>query len=333
MRTTLILAAVLFMALAVYFTFIFNPNGGTLEPGDTAFAVEDSGAVQRIVMTQYVQGQPKREVRLTRLPDGDWQLNGQYPAMMPRVRNLLKVMSRLQVREVLNDAAQANARRFFAAMRTQVDAYGPGGQLLRSYNLGSETPGARGTLMRMQDSETAYVVELPGLQGYVKAAYSLDPSFWRANRLFDADLSRLLRFSLLYREPERSFTLKRVNDSTFALAGPGPAADAQRLDRYLRQFQGMVYGETFAEAQYPGRREKLEQLDPDLRLIATYRDGSERSLVLFDREDNPNNFFGWVEGENELLTVQHFVIDPFLRDRRFLLREEREAPELERQLD
>lgn len=328
MRNTLILALLLAALLGIYFGFIYNPSGASFAPGDAAFAVEDTADVYGLVLTQYREGEAGQQVRLERQPDGDWRYNGSYPAMRPRVSNLLQVMSRLEVREVINEAAQANANRFFATIHTRVDAYDQDGDLLLSYDVGSETPNAKGTLMRMRDSETPYVVELPGLQGYVKAAYSLDPHFWRANRLFDANLGRLLRFSVLYREPERSFTLERVNDSTFALAGPGKAADPKRLSQYLSRFEGQVYGETFAEERFPGRRQKLAALDPDIRIVANYRDGSERSLVLYDRDDNPNSLFGWLESENELLTIQHFVIDPFLRTRAYLLGQDPEPEAL-----
>ncbi|MEM9984867.1 MAG: DUF4340 domain-containing protein [Bacteroidota bacterium] len=319
MRTTLLLALLLIGSLTAYFAFLFNPDGDSFAPGDAAFAIEDTAQVYRIVLTQIVEGETKHQIELDQLPDGDWQLNGQYPAMVPRVRNLLGVMSRLEVRTVLNDAAEVNAERFFSTIRTEVQAFDAEGDLIKSYDVGSETPKSKGTLMRLKGQETPYVVELPGLAGYVKAAYSLDPSFWHANRLFDAQVNKLLRFSVLYREPERSFTLERLNDSTLALADPKKSADPQRLEAYLSLFKGRIYAETFAEAQFPGRKAKLEQLDPDLRVVASYRDGSERIITLHDREDNPNNLFGWVEGEGELLTIQHFVIDPFLVDRNHLL--------------
>ncbi len=319
MRSTLILAAILIAGLTAYFVFFYSPNLDSLVPGDTAFAVKDTSEVYGIVLTQYREEEPGQQIRLERLADGDWQFNGAYPAMRPRVRNLLAVMSRIEVREVLNEAATANAQRFFSTVRTRVDLFDQDGDLMHSYDVGSETPGSRGTLMRMRHSETPYVVELPGLQGYVKAAYSLDPTFWRANRLFDASLSRLIRFSVLYREPERSFTLEKVNDSTFVLAGPGAGADPDRLADYLANFKGQVYGETFAEQMFPGKKEQLAGMDPDIRIVAAYRDGSQKSLVLYDREDDDNGLFGWIEGENELLTIQHFVIDPFLKTRSHIL--------------
>ena len=163
MRTTLFLALLLIGSLTIYFAFLFNPTGDSFAPGDAAFAIEDTAQVHRIVLTQIVEGEIKHQIELNQLPDGDWQLNGQYPAMIPRVRNLLGVMGRLEVRTVLNDAAEENAKRFFSTIRTEVRAYDADGDLIKSYDVGSDTPKSKGTLMRLNGQETPYVVELPKL--------------------------------------------------------------------------------------------------------------------------------------------------------------------------
>lgn len=317
MRTTLLLAGTLALGLIAYLLFVFDRGAGTLDPAEADFAIADSSAVHRIVMRSYRADRMTQEVILQRQSNGDWLLNDTYPALRPRVRHLLKVMGRLEVREVLNESGQRTANQFFQAMRTEVAIMDEAGNYLKHYWVGSETPDARGTLMRMAEAETPYVVEMPGLQGYVKASYAMDPLLWRANRLFVADTARLQSLSVEYvRQPEISWTLLRQADGRWDLAEG--EADPQRLEVLLRQFKGMVYAETFASYDFPGKQQQLAEQQPDLRLKAVLRDGSRREIVMYDRQDNPNNLFGWVLGAEELLTIQHFVIDPFLPTKSYL---------------
>jgi hypothetical protein len=317
MRTTLLLAGTLALGLVAYLLFFFDRDDTSLDPAEAGFAVEDTSTVHRIVMRSYRKDRMTQEVILQRQPDGDWLLNDLYPALRPRVQHLLKVMHRLEVREVLNQAGERTANQFFEVMRTEVEIMDQAGRYLKHYYVGSETPDARGTLMRMAESETPYVVEMPGLQGYVKASYALDPLLWRANRLFVADTARLQSLRLEYvGQPEDSWTLQRQSEGSWGLAEG--EADPQRLNTLLSKFKGLVYAETFANNDYPGRQQQLAEQTPDLRLRAQYRDGSGREIVVYDRPDNPNNLFGWVVGEEELLTIQHVVLDPFLPTRRYL---------------
>lgn len=317
MRTTWLLAGSLALGLIIYLLFFFDRGDTTLDPAEAGFAIEDTSAVHRIVMRSYRADRMTEEVILQRQAHGDWLLNDMYPALRPRVQHLLKVMSRLEVREVLNEGGQRTANRFFEAMRTEVEIMDEEGNYLKHYLVGSETPDARGTLMRMAGAETPYVVEMPGLQGYVKASYTMDPLLWRANRLFAADTARLQSLSLEYvSSPQLSWTLQRRADGSWNLAEG--EADPQRLAILLSKFKGMVYAETFANHDFPGKQQQLAEQQPDLRLSAWYRDGSRREIVMYDRHDNPNNLFGWVAGEEELLTIQHFVIDPFLPTQGYL---------------
>jgi hypothetical protein len=317
MRTTLLMAGTLALGLLIYWLLVFDRADSTLDPGQADFSIPDTAEVQRIVMSVYQGDRMVDQVTLHRVDRAEWEVNGRYPALLARVQYLLTVMSRLSVREVLNDAGERNANHFFEAIRTEVEIMDADGRYLKHYFVGSETPDARGTLMRMADSETPYVIEMPGLQGYVKASFVVEQDLWRANRLFLADTSRLASLDVQFpKQAAQSWTLTRAQAGQWDLAQG--TADPERLNACLARFKGMVYAETFAAADFPGRKQPLEAQTPDVRLLAQYRNGDTREVVLYDRDDNPNNLFGWVVGEDELLTIQHFVIDPYLPSRDYL---------------
>ena len=177
------------------------------------------------------------------------------------------------------------------------------------------------TLMQLEDSDFPFIVELPGMQGFVNTHYSLDKKLWRENLIFKATPDQIKTLSITYKDPTKSFQLIREDaNSDWRLFASESRVDAGQLESYFENFQGKVYAETFAAESFPGQYEALKDKMPDITFSIGYLDGTSRTLRLFERPENANNFFGWIEGENDLLTVQHFVFDKFLAEKGFFLR-------------
>jgi len=310
MRNTVALAAVLLISILAYVIFFFGQEGSSLSDDDIAFAIPDTAEVGRIVLTPVVKTQPQTSLTLSRTRTTGWQLNKTYPALMPRVNRLLQVMQSLALREVFNEAAQANAQTFLRTVRTDVEVYDHAGNLIKAYSVGSETPDAQGTIMQMDGSDIPVSVEMPGLVGFVKANYSVDPLYWRANILFNGTLSQLSRIEIAYPDAAQDVLLVKGAGENWSMKGGN--VNAANLQAYLAAYKGMVYGESFAELSYPGKRQQLAKEQPFARIRVTSPDGSQRGIVLYEQQDNPSTYFGWVEGTEELLTIQRFVIEPFL---------------------
>ena len=221
-----------------------------------------------------------------------------------------KTISQLKVREVLTDKGNATADAILKGYRVRVELYNKEG-IMKAYDLGQEGKDHIGSLMRMADAKRAYIVEIPGFQGYLNGRFPLLLQAWEENLLFEWDYNKIVSVETKFQNKSKtSFLLKKEANNTFSLNGK--VADSTKLNRYLRQYKGKIYAETFANAEFPGKKDELKVQTPDVTFKVQYQDGSQKSVVLFLRPDNNNSYFGWVEGENELLTVQHFVINRFL---------------------
>lgn len=311
------LAAALLLLTAVYLIWFLGRERSSLDPGSAAFAVADTVPIDRIVLTKVVQGTETAQLRLARQPSGAWQANERYQVLRPRISRLLRTLSLLQVKEVLTGDGTATARAILNTVHTRVEIYA-GRRRIKAYRLGTETRDARGTLMMLDGSDEPLVVELPGHQGYVNGFYDTDLSAWRENYLFTALADSLQSLRIEYAaDSSRNVSLARQPGGWVLMPG-GETPDAAQLQAYWAAFTGRVFAESFAEARYPGKLAELRPLPPDIRFTAGYPDGRSREILLYLRSDNPNNYFGWVQGEDELLTIQHFVFDKYLADRRQL---------------
>ncbi len=311
MRNTLILLVVLLGLLGGYFFFLYEQGGSSLDKSEIDFAIPDTAKITEVVMVKVVGGQDGEGIHLEKAGDG-WQVNGQYGAFRPHVEKFLHVLSQIRVRDVLPPKGQATAQDLLARGHTRVELFSEKG-LVKSYLVGTEYKGGKGTLMKLEKADDAYIVELPGLQGYLNVYYSLDTGFWRENLLFRGALSYIRSVSVSYSKKTGSFELFRENEQgKWYLQGVEQGINEQALDAYLAHFTGKVYGETFAGERFPDKLETLRAETPDVILSVEFFSGETEKVVLFERSDNPNSYFGWVEGKEELLTIQHFVIDKYL---------------------
>ena len=315
MKKTYILLGVLLVMAGLYFFLVHDRGQTSMNPSDIAFAIEDTGAVNRIVLTQYREGEVISHMQLDRQPNNQWYLNGEYPVYSHRINYLLETMHLIHVKEKLIDEGINSALGILDTYHTHMEAFGEEG-LIKSYKIGTDAQGSRGTLMQLTDSELPFIVELPGMQGFVNSRYTLDPKVWRENLLFSANLEKIKSISIAYPDPSRSFQLIRENvEGPWRLFASEDNLDEGQLQAYLENFTGQINGETFAAQDFPGKFEELKSKTPDVIFSVSYFDLDPRTIYLFEREDNRNNFFGWVEGDEELLTIQHFVFDKFLVDR------------------
>ena len=174
--------------------------------------------------------------------------------------------------------------------------------------------------MKLEKATDAYVVELPGLQGYLNVYYSLDAGYWRENLLFHGALPYIRSISVSYPKKAGTFELFREEEQgNWYLQGVEQGINKEALAAYLTHFTGKVYGETFVGEKYPGKLQSLRAETPDAILSIGLFSGETEKIFLFERQENPNNYFGWVDGQEELITVQHFVIDKFLAQKSVFL--------------
>ncbi|MEM6262112.1 MAG: DUF4340 domain-containing protein, partial [Bacteroidota bacterium] len=262
MKRIVILLMVLLALVGLYFGVIHEKGGSTLDQEDAMFAVEDTGAVTRIALYEYKEGASTRSIVLDRT-EGGWQVNGQYPAFLPRVKKFIETLHLIRVRASLNEEAQANVNKFLEIDHTLVEVFA-GDERIKSYLVGSATKDRKGTFMCMRDSDVPFIVDLPGLPGYVKTRYQMGLGSWRENLLFRASKETLEKLEITYTtNPEQSWSITK-EEADWNLSASNENFDADKWGRYLEKFNGRVYGESFADASYPGKLDSLMERPADI---------------------------------------------------------------------
>ncbi|MBX7242010.1 MAG: hypothetical protein K1X92_09700 [Bacteroidia bacterium] len=302
----------LFLVLLGLSAWYLLRNRGNSSFKEGEFAVTDTTAITRIMMTPVEKGQNKPPLTLEKNKEGKWILNGKYPVLEPQLHYFFKTLSQLKVKEKFKDKGNESAIKALNDFHLNVEIFA-GASRMKAYQLGHEFKTHEGSIMRLQHSDVAYVVSVPGYKGYLNARFPLEPDAWRENVLFEAKPENLLSVTVTHHwKPEISFSFTRENINSLWMLNQKPAP-AEVVNGYFSAYKGKVYAESFADAKFPGKKAELEALPhPDIDLTLKDSDGKIRTIHLFLRQENKNNYFGWVEGENQLLTIQHFVIDRYL---------------------
>ncbi|HEX2901492.1 MAG TPA: DUF4340 domain-containing protein, partial [Bacteroidia bacterium] len=298
--------------VGAYFGFVHQWHGP-----DNEFHVTDAKAVGKVEIDLVKATESESKVTLERIQGDEWKLNGKYDASLTQVNDFLKTLTDIRVKEPISDKAQATSLGLLKRNHTHVKIWDNEGKLLKDYLIGPANNPQTANIFKMGFSDKCYMVSKPALDGYVSIYYSTNESDWRDRGIWNLKGDELKAVAATYLNDtlSQSFALKLENGNW--LLGDGQVADQNRIRTYLDLFQGKVNAETFAETQYPKMLDSLARRQPDARFTLETKAGQRTSLLLFARPDSPANFFAFVEGKKDLLTVQHFVIDPFLKSKGF----------------
>ncbi len=317
-KKTIALLFILLGGAGIYAFFIYGKGFSSFMGGETDFAVEDTAQITRISLTRVIKGEDKFQINLERKEDNDWILNGSYPAFEPRVEQLLQALHWMRIKESLSESAQRTGIKFIETLHTRLDIY-KDKKKVKSILIGTQTKDAKGTVMMMAGGRQPYVLEIPGVPGYLNVYFPMEEEVWRENLLFHADLDKLQSLAIEFDTLPEVNNLKWINLEDSPRLASEEKTDPLRAKRYFDNFKGKVYAESFATNDYPAMLKYLRKQPADFIIRATNKGGEKRVIYLYKRKGNPNNYFGRVEGQEELLTVQTFVIDRFLREKPYFL--------------
>ncbi len=301
-RNTLLMTALL---LGLVLWWLFNrPGPSTLDPRDTQVALHDTAAVRQVRLIRFSHKKEKSRLVLERGPAG-WTVNGQYPARPDKIELLLTALRRLEVREPLHPNARSTVFGYLDESHIRVEVDGPEP---RTFFVGEQAAVGQGSYLLVQGAQSPVIAHLPGMSPYLKPYFSTFVNDWRDNRIFALNPREIYRLEV-NAGPLGQFAIDQ-RPGYLALAG-FPQADPARLRRYLERYRS-VPARGFGDREYPTVRDSLARRPPDASIAVRDRQGYVRRLVLYNRQDDLNTRFGWVEGENELLIVQHFALDSLL---------------------
>lgn len=300
------------VVIALGLIFLMQGKGGSSLPaGSDAFSIASPEQVFSMTIHSIKQGKTVSSVELNRQGE-NWRLNGDDYALAPKVGRTLDAMVKQRIRQPITEAGQKRVNELLKNHRLEVVLKDSLGTSIKTFDIGVQTQDSKGTVMRLKDDATAYVVAIPGVSGYLNTYFVPDPKEWRENLIFNIEADNIENINI-HTEEGKVGILRKTEGWKCTVNGQVKDVDQAKLQAYLAMFNGKLYAETFAVENFPTMTDSLTKRSPDMQLEVKTTDGTEHTLELFYRPENKNNYFGFVKGSDELRTVQTFVIDKYMR--------------------
>jgi hypothetical protein len=136
-----------------------------------------------------------------------------------------------------------------SANAVKVELYDNDNDIIRTFYVGGQANNFEGTYMLIDGATRPYVVQIPGLNGYLTTRYSTDVTDWRDRTVCNIPAEELSSVSITYpSEPLNSFTLMNEGDGKIKVL-----ADTA-LTRYAKfnERRATVYSRYFEKVFHEG---------------------------------------------------------------------------------
>lgn len=207
MRKTIVYILLLVLSALGVWYFLFRDKNifGNDEAG---FTIKDTASISRI----FLADKKGNTILLQRQKDGGWLLDNKYPVMSSPVNTLLYTFTMQVPMYPVPETQHNNVIKSMSANAVKVELYDNDNEMIRTFYVGGQANNFEGTYMLIEGATRPYVVQIPGLDGYLTTRYSTDATDWRDRTVCNITAQELRSVTVTYpSEPLNSFTL--INDS------------------------------------------------------------------------------------------------------------------------
>ena len=291
---------------------------------DRQFAVTDPDAIGRIFIAD-MQG---RSLALSRR-GGDWLIADSLVASPSIMREVLNVLSKVEVDFIPPAATAATVTDAMRTNALKIAVFDRGGKELRSLLLGPSTPDERNSYMLVEGERQPYAVRVPGHTGSLRPLFDLRSiDAWRALDFVAVDPAEVYAVETVYpRQRGAGFAIERagarrtIRPADPLVAPVSTPGNARRLESYV---EGFAEVPLVRRADDWSGADSVRALEPFARITLRLADGDSTVLRLhpvYLRDDagNPRvdepipSYYVDRDGE-ELALVQTMQLQAWLRD-------------------
>lgn len=324
------LVIVLLLLISSTTLMIMRNRSTTLRTELKDFAVKDTASIQRF----FLADKSGKSVMLDRNGNKGWLVDQKFSANPGNIKNLMDVIYKVDVKSPVSKAGYNNVVKRLATNGIKCEIYfNPKDKPVKVFYVGSQTEDATGTFMMLENSNTPFITEIPGFNGYLTPRFSTTQVDWKEAWMFKYKQEEIKSLKIQYAAfPENSFIINADQGrySVSDLAGRKiEHTDATSIQNYLDLYS-IVYFETWAGGLKQFERDSLMALPPSIVVSVTDLKNSTREVLIYpmkvtstslaqtDEKGNPATYdldrmYGYIKQDKEWVTIQHYTFDKFLR--------------------
>lgn len=304
---------------------IMNNKNATINKELRDFAVEDTSSVTKIFMVN----KSNDKVLLER-KNGIWWVNNKFKARPDAIYTLLKTLSRMDVKSPVPKSAHNTIIKRLATQSMKVEVF-QGDKKVKVFYVGGPTSNNFGTYMLLEGSDVAFVVHIPGFNGYLSTRFFVEEELWRSSEIFNYSFSDITYIKVQNPgNPSKSFKVYSYGDNRFGLESSDSKMvekfDTVSVKTYFAYFKNISY-QSLLQGFDKIVMDSIINSTPYYILEVSDNFGKTKSLKAFlmpptydaynldgkPYEYDPNVLYAYIDNK-DFVTIQFYVFDPLFKE-------------------
>ncbi len=265
--------------------------------------------------------------RLTLEKNGDdWLINGKTEARKSGVLFILRILKEIKIKSPVSPDLFKSEIMGKDIIPVKVKVYEKR-RLLSNFLVYKTRSNNYGNIMKIKEASKPFIVYVPGYDGDIGSAFTLNELFWQPYKVFNLLPSEIAAVKFEnFSDTASSFSIVNRNHHYYLSGNTGDLAgwDSTLVTRYLSYFVRIPF-ESWAFDIGEAAKKIIEAQQPLYRIIVTAASGRKTILTLWGMMTGENGskridsdrLLGKTEERDELFIMRYFDIDPLIKKRSY----------------
>jgi hypothetical protein len=320
----IVIRSVLITLIAGALLLILFRNRSPFGRSNTSFASRPVKEITRIEFSE-----KGRKLSLEKKGE-NWLINGESETRKSGILFIIRVLREMKIKSPVSSELFKSEITGKGITSVRVRVYEKR-KLIRTFLVYRTHSNIYGNIMKMGEGFKPFIVYVPGYDGDIASAFTLNELFWQPYTVFNLMPSEIISVDFKnYSDTASSFSIVNQNHLS---AGTGSTRDLTGGDsvlvaRYLSYFTWIPFEQWAFEI---GAEEKrvIESQQPLYRITVNAADGKQTVLTLWEKTRDENGkktkdsdrLYGKTDSGDEYFIIRYFDIDPLIKKRSYFFPE------------
>lgn len=303
--------------LIIAVILILSRNRSPFGRSNTSFA---SVPVDEITRIEFRQGD--KELTLEN-ENGKWLLNGRLETRKTSIFYILRILKEMSIKSPVSATLFDSVIVQNGVIPVTVRTYEKR-KLLSSFLVYKTQSNIYGNIMKTSERSKPFIVHIPGHDGNIGSAFTLNELYWQPYTLFNLMPSEIVNVRLeYYPDTASSFAISKKNGKYTLSSGNRELSgwDTTFVKRYLTYYTFIPFESWLTELK---PEEKAGILSQKPLCIVTVSSSNRQEIILSlkeirypDGSVDSDRIYGVLNDSQQILIIRYFDIDPILKKRMY----------------
>lgn len=312
------------IVIVLLLLFILFGKRSPFGKGNSSFASEPKSGITRI---DFSEGRQKLTIEKV---GENWLLDGKIETRKSGVLFILRVLEEIKIKSPVSPELFDTEIKAKGIKPVIVKVYEKR-KLIKSFMVYKTRSNIYGNIMKIREGTKPFIVYVPGYNGDIGSAFTLNQLFWQPYCIFNLLPSEIESVDIEnLSDTINSFSIVYKNNHYFLSHGNTNLTgwDSTLITRYLSYFTWIPF-ESWALELEGEERKTIESRQPLYRITVTTGRGIKTVLTLWERmtgvmgsmKKDSDRLIGKTQSRDELFIIRYFDIDPLLKKRSYFFPE------------